>query len=54
MVKIYNFYENDPKYYYIVLEFIAGGELFDRIVQKVGRWVDGSLLRLYFLFFVFS
>lgn len=35
VVKIYNFYRDDPKYYYMVLEFAAGGELIDRIAQKV-------------------
>lgn len=35
VVKIYQFFQDDPDYYYVVLEFVAGGELFDRIVQKV-------------------
>lgn len=34
---IYQFFKNDPDYYYMVLENMAGGELFDRIVQKVGN-----------------
>lgn len=34
VVSIYQFYQDDPDYYYMVLEYMAGGELFDRIVQK--------------------
>jgi serine/threonine protein kinase len=26
---------SEEKYYYLVTEFMAGGELFDRIVEKV-------------------
>jgi calcium-dependent protein kinase len=33
IVKIFEFYQ-DEKYFYIVTEFCAGGELFDRITQK--------------------
>lgn len=33
---IHNFYEDNPKYYYMVLDFMVGGTLFDRIVKKVG------------------
>ena len=40
VVHIERFYDNDPDYYYMVLELMAGGELFDRIVQKVG---DGTI-----------
>lgn len=36
VVSIYDFFYDDPKYYYMVLELMEGGELFDRIVQKVG------------------
>ncbi|CAN0053337.1 unnamed protein product [Ascophyllum nodosum] len=32
VVKIYDFYDNDTSFYYIVLELLEGGELFDRIV----------------------
>lgn len=35
IVGIYQFYEHDPLYYYMVTEFMAGGELFGRIVRKV-------------------
>lgn len=34
VVGFVNFYEDDPEYYYMVLEFMAGGELFGRIVEK--------------------
>eukprot|EP00903_Cladosiphon_okamuranus_P012203 g11446.t1 len=34
LVSIYDFFQDDPKYYYMVLELMSGGELFDRIVQK--------------------
>ena len=36
MIKMHNFFENDPKYYYIVLELMRGGELFVQIQKKVG------------------
>lgn len=35
VVNIYQFYPKDPAYYYVVLEYLLGGELFDRIVKKV-------------------
>lgn len=35
VVSVYQFFKDDPDYYYTVLEHMAGGELFDRIVQKV-------------------
>lgn len=31
---LHDFFAED-KYYYLVTEFMAGGELFDRIVEKV-------------------
>lgn len=34
-MNIYQFYPNDPRYYFLVLEYMEGGELFDRIAQKV-------------------
>lgn len=37
VMKIHRLYTSDPTYYYMVLELMAGGELLDRIVQKVGR-----------------
>lgn len=37
VVNIYEFYQDDPAYYYMVLELMEGGELFDRIVKKVSR-----------------
>lgn len=54
VVGIYKFFRDDPEYYYMVLEFMAGGELFDRIVQKVRlrkRPIDrlDRPLALYFL-----
>lgn len=36
VVRIHYFYQNDPTYFYMVLDFAAGGELFERIIQKVG------------------
>jgi calcium/calmodulin-dependent protein kinase I len=33
IVKLLDFYEED-KYFYVVLEYLPGGELFDRIVKK--------------------
>lgn len=33
IVKFFDFFE-EPKYFYVVLEFVEGGELFDRIVTK--------------------
>lgn len=35
IVRIYNFYEEEPEYFFIVLEFMEGGELLQRIKQKV-------------------
>ncbi|CAM9301089.1 unnamed protein product [Ectocarpus fasciculatus] len=34
LVSIYDFYQDDPKFFYMVLELMEGGELFDRIVSK--------------------
>lgn len=36
MLRIHHFYEDDAEYFYMVLDFMAGGMLFDRVVQKVG------------------
>lgn len=35
--KIYQFYPNDLVYYYTVLEFLEGAELFDLICEKVRK-----------------
>lgn len=35
IVKIYQFYPKDTGYYYVVMEFLLGGELFDHVVNKV-------------------
>ena len=37
VVGVHQFFKDDPDYYYVVLEYMAGGELFDRIVSKVIR-----------------
>ena len=34
IVHCFDFFEEE-KYYYLVLEFMEGGELFDRVVKKV-------------------
>ncbi|CAM9234655.1 unnamed protein product [Ectocarpus fasciculatus] len=34
VVSIYGFYEDDPKYYYMALEFMEGGQLLDRLAKK--------------------
>ena len=36
VVEMYDFYADDPKHLYIVLELMRGGELFDEIQKKVG------------------
>ena len=33
IIRIYDFFEEE-KFYYLVLEYMDGGELFDRIVKK--------------------
>lgn len=35
VIEIYQFFEDDPSHYYVVIEYMRGGELFDRIVRKV-------------------
>lgn len=35
VVIIYQFYEDSPEYFYLVLELMAGGELLDRMAEKV-------------------
>lgn len=32
----------DAWYYYVVMELVRGGELFERISKKVGRGFDGG------------
>lgn len=39
VLSIYDFYELDVGYYYIVLECMEGGELFRRIEKKVPWFV---------------
>lgn len=34
VIDIYQFFQDDPDHYYVAIEFMRGGELFDRIVQK--------------------
>lgn len=36
VIDIYQFFKDDPQTYYVTIEYMKGGELFDRIVQKVG------------------
>lgn len=35
VVEFIQFYDDDPDYFYMVMEYMAGGELFTRIVEKV-------------------
>lgn len=35
VIDIYQFFKDDPKIYYVSIEYMRGGELFDRIVKKV-------------------
>ncbi|CAM9899989.1 unnamed protein product, partial [Phaeothamnion confervicola] len=35
VVKVFGFYE-EPQRFFVVMEIVRGGELFDRIVEKVG------------------
>ncbi len=37
VIDIYQFFKDDPKNYYVSIEYMKGGELFDRIVKRVGR-----------------
>lgn len=36
MVEFIQFYDGDSDYFYMVMEYMAGGELFTRIMEKVG------------------
>jgi len=38
IVRIYDFYEDDPKYFYMVLELMKGGDLMHCIQRKVLAW----------------
>ena len=42
VIDIYQFFQDDPKTYYVSIEYMRGGELFDRIVQKVTVSVKGN------------
>lgn len=42
VVSIHQFFQDDPEYYYMVMEYMSGGELFDRIVQKVREGEKGD------------
>lgn len=39
VIDIYQFFKDDPDRYYVSIEYMRGGELFDRIVKKVGQRV---------------
>ncbi len=43
VVSIYDFYKDDPKYFYMVLELMKGGELLHCIQRKV--FAQGCLFR---------
>jgi serine/threonine protein kinase len=34
IIDIYQFYRNEKDFYYVIIEYMKGGELFDRIVSK--------------------
>lgn len=48
VIDIYQFFKDDATHYYVAIEFMRGGELFDRIVQKVMLFFSFSL---HFFFF---
>ena len=35
MVEFYDFFDSDPEYFFLVMELMEGGELYERITQKV-------------------
>ena len=37
VVKIHQYFHHEIRFYYVVLEYVGGGELLDRVVKKVGR-----------------
>ena len=43
VIDIYQFFQDDPETYYVSIEYMRGGELFDRIVQKVTEMVTISV-----------
>lgn len=43
IVSIYQFYRDDPDYFYTVMEYVGGGALYDRIVKQVPRLYFMSL-----------
>ena len=36
VIRLYEFFEDDPKTYFLSMEYMRGGEVFDDIVRKVG------------------
>lgn len=46
---LYDFFAED-RYYYLVTEFMEGGELFDRIVEKVSLYlIVEEQINLYYI-----
>ena len=41
VIDIYQFFKDDSDRYYVSIEYMRGGELFDRIVKKVGYIKSG-------------
>jgi len=43
IVSLYDFYDDDPKYFYMVLELMKGGELLHSTQEKVHTqcWIVG-------------
>ena len=37
VVKLHQYFPHETGYYFVVLEYVAGGELLDLVVKKVGR-----------------
>lgn len=35
IVEFYDFFDHDPRYFYLVMELMEGGELYSRITEKV-------------------
>lgn len=35
IVEFYDFFDNDTRYFYLVMELMKGGELYGRITKKV-------------------